>query len=289
MDINEPLVDVVIPVYNRDHLLLECIHSVINQTYEHLSVYVIEDGSDLAAKYFSSNNNQTFSKNKKSISYIRLNTNHGVSYCRNLGASLGKGHYIAFLDSDDQWDTCKIYRQLEYLKNNPEYKWIHTNEIWQRDGEVITQKKEHKKEGGQFINRLFKRCLISPSSVMFNRSFFESCGGFLHHFPIAEDYELWLRLNLKNPIAFVDEPLTIKRAGNWNQLSRTPEIDKWRVLALHRLYRMYKSDPDFICYFETWKTELIKKTQILIKGAEKYGHFQKLQRYQNWLKVFNTF
>ncbi|MDH4262688.1 MAG: glycosyltransferase family 2 protein [Spirochaetia bacterium] len=289
MDTNEPLVDVVIPVYNRDNLLLECIHSVINQTYEHLSIYVIEDGSDVVAKYFSSLNNPAFAKSSKSISYIRLNTNHGVSYCRNLGASIGKGQYIAFLDSDDQWDKFKISRQLEYLENNPGYKWIHTNEIWQRNGVIINQKKEHKKEGGQFMKRLFQRCLISPSSVMFSRSFFESCGGFLHHFPVAEDYELWLRLNLKNPVAFVDEPLTIKRAGNWSQLSKTPEIDKWRVLAMHRLYRMYKNDQDFIDLFEFWKIDVIKKTQILIKGAEKYGHLQKLQKYQNWLKVFNTF
>lgn len=287
----EPLVDIVIPVYNRDDLFLECLNLVINQTYGNRHIYVVEDGSNLAGKYISSfNENEALDdandRNlQKRISYVRLNENHGVSYCRNLGASLGKGKYVAFLDSDDLWEPLKISRQVEYLEKHSEFNWIHTNETWQKNGVVIKQKKEHTKQGGQFMKRQFERCLISPSSVMFKRDFFESQGWFLPHFRVAEDYELWLRLNLKNPIAYLNEPLTIKRAGDWDQLSRTPEIDKYRVLALHRLYRLYKNDNDFKGLFSDWKIELIKKIQILIKGAEKYGHVQKLAKYKRWLKA----
>lgn len=278
-----PLVDIIIPVFNRDGLLRESIETVINQSYKNTFLYVIEDGSNLTAKLVSS-----FTR-YKNIAFIQLNTNQGVSYCRNLGASLGKGKYIAFLDSDDLWEKPKIEKQVEFLESHSEINWVHTNETWVKNGIIIPQKKEHKKQGGKFLERLFERCLISPSSVFFRRSFFESEGWFLPHFRVAEDYELWLRLNLKHPVGFLEEPLTVKRAGEWEQLSRTTEIDKWRVLAMHRLYRLYRNDPDFLEHFQEWKFHILKKTNILIQGAKKYNHVEKLIRYQNWLNVFNTF
>jgi len=280
----------VIPVYNRDTLFWNCLQSVLAQTFDSLNIFVIEDGSRLAIRYldpFFKNHVKNSRKDglRKKITYVCLETNHGVSYCRNLGASLGRGKYIAFLDSDDRWAPDKISRQVDFLEKNRQYQWIHTNEVWQKDGQVIKQKKEHTKQGGIFLERQFERCLISPSAVMFERTFFENQGWFLPHFRVAEDYELWLRLNVQNPIAYLEEPLTIKQAGDWEQLSRTPEIDKWRVLALHRLYRTHKKDPEFARFLVPLKKELLKKIQILVKGAEKYHHPVKQKQYLLWLQM----
>ncbi|MDH4200316.1 MAG: glycosyltransferase family 2 protein [Spirochaetia bacterium] len=278
-----PLVDAVVPVYDREPLFLEAVKSILHQDYSNIHIYIIEDGSQSTAKY------SYYFKNWNNITLIRLNTNHGVSYCRNLGASLGKGEYVAFLDSDDLWLPDKISKQIVFLRNNPMHKWVHTDEVWLKNGAEVFQKKEHSKQGGIFFERLIQRCIISPSSVLFEKNFFAENHGFLNHFKVAEDYELWLRLNLKYPVGFINEPLTVKRSGNWEQLSQTIEIDRWRVLALHRIFRIYKNTPEFQKYIANLKKEILKKTKILARGAEKYGHHAKFSKYQNWLKVFNTF
>ncbi len=133
-----------------------------------------------------------------------------------------------------------------------------------------------------------ERCLISPSSVIFRRSFWEQEKiYFLNHFRVAEDYELWLRLNFKNPIGFIDKSLVTKRSGEWSQLSQTIEIDRYRVLALHRFYQQYSKDKSFKQIETIWRQEILKKIKILQQGALKYNLKFKQQQYQNWEILFN--
>ncbi len=271
-------VDVIIPTYNRTQLTYEAVESVLQQTYNNLNIIVIEDGSH---KFRSIARKMLLNDNR--IRYVALFKNRGVSYSRNLGVSLGNGEFIAFLDSDDLWHREKITEQLNFFDKNQEIHWVHCDETWNKKGRLIKQKKEHRKVAGIFTTRSFKRCLISPSSVVFRRSFWEqkkAC--FLNHFRIAEDYELWLRLNFENPIGFIQKPLVIKRAGRWPQLSQTAEIDRYRVLALHRFYQMYSKEPSFSKVADEWRTEIFHKIKILKKGAIKYNSKTRYKQYQNW-------
>jgi len=258
---------------------MEAVDSVLNQSYPYIKIYIIEDGSTDFSVYWKK------LKNHPHVHYVRLNQNQGVSFCRNLGADLGSSPYIAFLDSDDLWDSEKLAKQIEYMELNPLVQWSHTNETWKRNGEHIHQKKEHKMEGGSIITKLMERCLISPSTVLFKRPFFSEHGKFLNHFRIAEDYELWLRLNIHFPIGHINSPLATKRAGTWSQLSSTLEIDRFRVLALHRFYRLYKNDPAFLQIEQQWREIILKKINILIKGGTKYSS-RYLKKYHCWKTVF---
>lgn len=271
------MVDVVITTYKRPKLTLEAIDSVLKQSYDNLRIFVIEDGSDELASTLPSD---------KRIIYQRLEKNQGPSYGRNLGASLGDAEYVAFLDSDDLWQPSKLEKQIAHLERNDE-NYIHTNEKWFRHGQEVKQRSRHRKQGGKFIERSFELCLISPSSVLFRRQFWQSHGGFLPHFRVAEDYELWLRLNFEFEIAYLDEPLTIKRAGDWPQLSSNYLLDHYRVLALHRFYRLFKNHSGFAPVGPAFVKSLLKKVDILIKGAKKYHHVEKLNQYQRWQMVAN--
>src|SRR5215813_10638726 len=100
-----PLVSVIIPVYNYDRYLAEAIESVLSQTYQHLEVIVVDDGST-----------------DRSGAVARSFAGRGVRYCyqahagigpaRNKGVELAQGDLIAFLDADDRWPSEKIERQL---------------------------------------------------------------------------------------------------------------------------------------------------------------------------------
>jgi len=242
----------------------------------------VEDGSRLLEEVSSS------FLNDPRIRFIALEKNRGPSYARNLGATAGRGAFVSFLDSDDLWEPEKLARQIEFLSENPSIQWVHTNERWVKDGKEIKQRKEHRKQGGLFIERLFERCLISPSSVLLRRDFWEAGGGYLNSFRVAEDYELWLRLNLFHPIGFIEDKLTIKRAGNWPQLSATLEIDRNRVLALHRFFRLFKNTSQFIHVKAKWLSEILRKIEILKIGAVKYDRLSRAKQYQSWESFFKT-
>lgn len=92
----ERLVSIIIPVYNVENYLGECLNSVINQTYSNLEIILINDGStDKSGKICDE-----YALLDKRIKVIHKK-NEGVSSARNMGIDLAKGEYIAFVDSDD--------------------------------------------------------------------------------------------------------------------------------------------------------------------------------------------
>lgn len=96
MSHNNPLVSIIIPVYNSEKYLINCLNSVLNQTYSHWEAIVIDDGSTDSSSSICDN----FEKKDNRFNVFHIK-NQGVSYARNLGLSKSKGNYIFYLDSDD--------------------------------------------------------------------------------------------------------------------------------------------------------------------------------------------
>lgn len=90
------LISVIVPVYNVENYLRECLDSIINQTYQHLEIILIDDGSTDS----SGNICDEYAK-KDSRIVVAHRDNKGVSGARNVGIELSKGEYITFVDSDD--------------------------------------------------------------------------------------------------------------------------------------------------------------------------------------------
>lgn len=108
-----PLVSVIIPTFNRAHLLGDAISSVLQQTYQKIEIIVIDDGStdntaELIGQYQDSR-----------IRYIRQD-NAGVATARNRGISASQGEYIAFLDSDDMYKPDCIEKKIALANRYPE-------------------------------------------------------------------------------------------------------------------------------------------------------------------------
>jgi len=106
-------VTIIIPNYNKDEYLNDCIESVLNQLYKDWQLIVIDDASTDKSRSILSN-----FKNISRLSIINLKKNKGPAFCRNLGIRLSKTKYIAFLDSDDFWNKNKLKDQLEFMKKN---------------------------------------------------------------------------------------------------------------------------------------------------------------------------
>src|SRR4029450_9561835 len=122
---SQPLVSVIIPTFDRATWVREAIASVLAQTYPHLELIVVDDGSHDATPEVI----QAFGQ---ALTYIRQ-AHAGVSAARNRGVAASRGALVAFLDSDDLWLPRKIAAQVALLQQ-PQAQACYTDEIWLRHG-----------------------------------------------------------------------------------------------------------------------------------------------------------
>jgi glycosyltransferase involved in cell wall biosynthesis len=261
------VISVVIPTYNRVHVLGRAVESVLSQTYESYEIIVVDDGSTDSTKAMI----------KEKYGKVRfLSISHsGVSGARNRGIMAADGEWVAFLDSDDYWLPRKLERQMEFLRAFPQYMICHTNEIWIRNGVRINQGKKHQKSLGWFFKPSLHLCLISPSSVIIHKSVFETCGMFDEQLEFVEDYDLWLRITSRYPVGYVDERLVVKSGGHADQLSKKIEgIERYRIHALEKLISGGTVQGDFLhSALDVYQN----KCRIYMNGCRKRGKQHEMQ------------
>lgn len=106
-------VSVIVPVYNSERTLPNCIHSILNQTYKNIEIIIVDDGSNDNSEKICNN----FKKIYSNIIYVRQK-NNGVSSARNTGIKKSSGKYIMFVDSDDTIDSNLIEELIKKNNNN---------------------------------------------------------------------------------------------------------------------------------------------------------------------------
>ena len=273
---SSPLVSVIIPTYNRAALLPRALQSVVEQTYSNMEIIVVDDGSTDATE-------NTLRQMGSQITLLQQ-SHQGVSRARNLGIESANGEWLAFLDSDDVWQLNKIEQQIKSLQNEPEYRIAHADEIWIRSGVRVNPMKKHSKKGGWIFQDCLSLCFISPSSVVIHRSVFDRIGGFDESLPACEDYDLWLRITALYPVLYLSAPLTIRYGGHSDQLSMAHwGMDRFRIQALTKLLRsatLTTDDKLAAC------AVLRQKLAIMIAGASKRRHTERVQYYEELLNTY---
>jgi len=111
---NEPLVSIVMPLYNCERYVEDSIKSVMEQTYSNWELIIVDDYSTDQSYILA----QSLSENDTRIKLHQMQTNSGVAKVRNHGLSLALGKYIAFLDSDDMWLPTKLEKQIILMEEN---------------------------------------------------------------------------------------------------------------------------------------------------------------------------
>ncbi len=223
-----PGVSVIIPFFNRENFLARAVSSVLKQTFRDFELILVDDGST-----DNPNPEALIANASVTCKIIRLKANQGVSAARNAGVLESEGKLIAFLDSDDKWDVDKLSHQLAWWEMHSEYRICQTREIWVRRGVRVNPPGTHLKKGGWIFPESLERCMITPSSVMMERSLFDEMDGFNESLPACEDYDLWLRISSRYPVGLVEEYLLTRYGGHADQLSSSvPMLDRFRIRAL---------------------------------------------------------
>ena len=186
---DQDLVSVIIPCYNHAHFLGEAIESVISQTYPHIEIIVVDDGS--------TDNTEQVAKAYPNIHYVRQN-NCGLSRSRNNGLSYSKGTYIIFLDADDCLFPEAIDIGLRALASR--HDCALTFGLFVNVGiSPGLQKLSHDANYG--YKELLQRNVIgNPGSVLYRRWVFTEIGEFDEANSSSADYDLYLRVARQFPI-----------------------------------------------------------------------------------------
>jgi len=220
------LVSAIIPTYDRAHIICEAVDSVLTQTYSHIEVIVVDDGSK----------DDTLARLRQYGDRVRVVTqaNAGPAAARNRGIAASRGDLIAFLDSDDIWLPTKIERQVALMQRagasvpcclcNILMKWNSGD----RASFAIAALKPPADEG-VWLNAdevLATRFVLFNQGIMIRREVLEKIGGFDESIRYLEDYEFPLRLSLEGPWAFIQTPLVIWRESMTNSVFKNSQREE---------------------------------------------------------------
>lgn len=220
------LVSIIMPAYNCESFIEESINSVILQTYSNWELLILDDFSmDDTLKIA-----KKISRNNKRIRVISNQKNIGVSLTRNKGVKLSKGSYIAFLDSDDVWETNKLELQMDLiLKLGAEFTFTGSSFI---DKNGTFYKGIFNVPENINYKRLRFHNVISCSSVVLKKDFFKNMQ--MQYDEVNEDYLFWLRLLKTGVTAYaIDKPLLRYRILD-NSRSRN------KIKQIYKTYKVFR-------------------------------------------------
>ncbi|MDR7666384.1 glycosyltransferase [Methanosarcina sp. Z-7115] len=203
MNERNPGVSVVIPTYNRAHLISRAIQSVLDQTYQDLEIIVVDDGSiDNTGEIIKS-----FQDTK--LKYIRYNKNKGASAARNTGIKAAKGKYIAFQDSDDEWFPDKLERQMEVFGDAPPEVGVVYSGFYriEADKKIYFPSDRFTQKEGNIHNELLKGNFVGTPTVLIKKECFENTKYFDENLPALEDWELWIEISKHYFFKYINKPL----------------------------------------------------------------------------------
>jgi len=242
----EALVSVIIPTLDRPEFLRKAVKSILNQTYRQFEIIVINDGGTDTGEILSNIDVG------ERITYVRLPQNRERSHARNVGITLAKGKYIAYLDDDDQFLPDHLKTLVTFLETS-------NYEIAYTDAYRIV----HEKKNGRYLEThrdvpysyefsreiLLRENFIPILSIMHLRSCFDRTGFFDESLNTHEDWDLWIRMSEDTPfyhIKKVTAEFSWRMDGSTTTSSRQEDflVTKARILQRYGKPSTKRSEGD---------------------------------------------
>lgn len=231
-----PFLSVIIPIYNVEKYLRQCIDSVIQQHIEDMELILVDDGSpdkcpDICNEYA---HNYSFIK-------VIHKKNGGLSDARNRGLKEANGQYVIFMDSDDWWNpNVSVQKMLEYVQGNPSIDMLLFTSYDYIEGEGYFQRNEHQRFDQidvSSVKKFYQSLLengnmeVAAYTKILKREFLIENELYFKLNLLSEDNEWIIRLyRVLSNVEIVNKPLYIYRVGREDSISNT--IKKKNILDL---------------------------------------------------------
>lgn len=243
------LISIIIPLYNKEHTILNTISSILSQSYDFYEIIVVDDGS--TDNSFEIVNNIGDSRVK-----IFTKKNGGVSSARNFGVSKAIGNWLLFFDADDVMMPYALEKFYEAICSYKEQK-IFVSNFLNIDENGKISKSSERKHDCLFKNPIkalwFRDFYSRPGNTLIQRQIFKNVGGYDEELSYNEDYEFSLRLLSCYRVMFL--------AFNSMKYVKYAEGASMHVHALQK---------DFVCKCNSLAFDSIYK-KLIIYGLLKFS------------------
>lgn len=193
------MITVLLSVYNGEKWLVQCIESVLEQTYSNFEFLIIDDGSEDKSLEIIKN----YSNLDKRIKFISQE-NIGLTKSLNKGINLAKGEWIARIDADDVALPERLELQINYANKNDLNLVGCQSNIIDSKGNIKYKIRIPIDYKNLYINLKKQKSFFSHSSVLFKKNLVISLGGYRETMKRSQDYDLWLRISEVSKIGALD-------------------------------------------------------------------------------------
>jgi glycosyltransferase involved in cell wall biosynthesis len=270
-----PLVSIIIPVYNVEEYLDECLNSVIKQTYSNIEIIIVDDGSTDRSKDII----KIYKKNDHRIKFFSIN-NSGQGKARNIGINNSLGEYIYFLDSDDFIEAQTIDILVKSIHNN--HICVYNAISFIHESGKIVSSKYFEINHDDLINEIKKgnhikylAGCISPCLKLYSAEFIKKHTIYFPEGIFGEDVEFWLRcITNTTQINYIEYNGYHRRyRKNSTMTGGSIKNIKDRIYSMDRLLNITPHSNQLRCFIlqyllDIWGQAYKKKNQDLVKYAQ---------------------
>ena len=232
---DQPLVSVVIPCYNHEQFVQDCIQSVIDQTYQNIELIIIDDGSsDRSVEKIQ----EMVDSCKERFTHFefRHRPNKGLSATLNESLEWCQGEYYCPFASDDIMIKNKILLQLEYLRNHDQCAGVFgAFEVIDQNSQVLTNRRKRNR-GYTFKDIFLHQHELPAPTQMLRMNIVREVGGYKNDI-LIEDWYMWLKISkLGYSLDFIDVVFAMYRRHENNTSNKLELIAEGRkqIIALFK-------------------------------------------------------
>jgi glycosyltransferase involved in cell wall biosynthesis len=274
-----PIVSVVIPLFNKEKSICRTIKSVLDQSEQNFELIIVDDGS--------TDNSVSNIESLKLGDKLRLihQNNTGQSAARNRGVKEAKTELVAFLDADDEWKPQFLETILELRSQFPGAGAYASSYYFEKqNGKLrlpISQNIYEDGWKGEIQNYLEILCLVqedfpfNTSSIAVTKRAFWGAGGFPIGVGFGEDIDTWIRLSFTSKIFFINKPLAVYHLGAENRVCKAGRDILEVIYPIKHLSQLLRSGgvPERLRqsareYIENWLLDLAKEHLKLGKNRQ---------------------
>lgn len=254
---NNIFFSVVIPLYNKQNVIVKTLQSVMLQTYENYEIIVIDDGStddsfSVAKQFLEADLNVE--------SRVIHKENAGVSSARNRGILEAKYDYVALLDGDDLWEENYLEEQVKLIQDFSKAKMWGVNYAETYLGKMIRKVPTGLQEKYRgYIDNYFQiegrvSDLFNSSAIVIKKDVFEQIEGFDERIRYAEDNDMWFRIIATNKVVFYDEYLVKYQQDTENRaMNKKWELKYFLPFYVDKFQQdIYKKNAFFYKWINCW-------------------------------------